>query len=223
MPNPGTPPGACTTKVAPGKARFRPQGSAPVALRARDGQHNLPAERTSFVGREREMVEVERLLAMTRLLTLTGTGGSGKTRIALEIAGRVAGTYPDGAWLVELVMLSDPALVPQAVALALAVREQPDRPLEDTLVGSLEARRMLLVLDNCEHLIESAADGDASGFPSRAQGAGDQPGGLERRRRINMAGAAALDARPGAIHHGGKSRRVRVGAALSRTWQVSSA
>ena len=120
-----------------------------------DGKHNLPLARTSFIGRERETLEVKRLLAMTRLLTLTGVGGSGKTRLALKVASDLAGAYPDGAWLVELASLSDPELVPQAVAKALGVREQPGRPLTETLEDALRARKMLLVVDNCEHLIEA--------------------------------------------------------------------
>ena len=95
-------------------------------------QHNLPAPLTSFVGREREMLEVRRSLSMTRLLTLTGVGGGGKTRLALKVAAGLVGAYPDGVWLVELAPLSDPALVPQAVAAALGAREQPDRPLSRT-------------------------------------------------------------------------------------------
>ena len=118
------------------------------------GRHNLPLARTSFIGRGRETLEVKRLLAMTRLLTLTGVGGSGKTRLALKVASDLAGAYPDGAWLVELAALSEGELVPQAVARALRVREQPGRPLTETLKDALRARRMLLVVDNCEHLIE---------------------------------------------------------------------
>jgi hypothetical protein len=121
---------------------------------AEAGRHNLPLARTSFVGREREMLEVKRLLAMTKLLTLTGVGGSGKTRLALKVASDLAGAYPDGAWLVELAALSEGELVPQAVARALSVREEPGRPLVETLVDSLRSRRMFLVLDNCVHLIE---------------------------------------------------------------------
>jgi predicted ATPase len=117
----------------------------------------LPIARTSFVGREREVLEVKRLLAMTRLLTLTGVGGSGKTRLALRVASDLAGAYPDGAWLVELAALSEGELVPQAVARALSVREGPNRPLIETLEEDLRSRRMLLVLDNCEHLVEAAA------------------------------------------------------------------
>ncbi len=120
-------------------------------------RHNLPASLTSFVGRERELVELKRALAMTRLLTLTGAGGCGKTRLALEVARDLVGAYPDGVWLVELASLSDPALAPNAVAQALGVRERPDLPLTAALVDSIGSRRMLLVLDNCEHLIEACA------------------------------------------------------------------
>jgi predicted ATPase/DNA-binding SARP family transcriptional activator/DNA-binding CsgD family transcriptional regulator len=120
-------------------------------------RHNLPVLRTSFVGREREMPEVRRLLSMTGLLTLTGAGGAGKTRLALELAKTLVGAYPDGVWLVELGPLSEEALVPQAVAGALGVREQPGRPLTSTLVDASKSKEMLLVLDNCEHLVEASA------------------------------------------------------------------
>jgi predicted ATPase/DNA-binding SARP family transcriptional activator/DNA-binding CsgD family transcriptional regulator len=119
--------------------------------------HNLPASLTSFVGREYEMLEAKRLLSMTRLLTLTGAGGSGKTRLALEVARDLLGTYPNGVWLVELASLSDPTLVPQAVATTLGVREQPGRPLEGALTEHLRTKDLLLVLDNCEHLVDAAA------------------------------------------------------------------
>ena len=119
--------------------------------------HNLPAPRTSFVGREREMVEVKRKLAMTSLLTLIGTGGSGKTRLTLEVARDLIGAYPDGVWLVELAPLSEGALVPQVVATTLRVQEQPGRPLLESLIDALGDKQMLVILDNCEHLIESAA------------------------------------------------------------------
>lgn len=120
--------------------------------------HNLPHPITSFVGREREMVEVKRLLAMSRLLTITGFGGCGKTRLSLEVARELAGAYPDGVWLVELASLSDPELLPQAIAGALSVSEQSDRPVSDTLVEVLRDRRTLLVLDNCEHLTPACAE-----------------------------------------------------------------
>ncbi|MFL5807791.1 MAG: LuxR C-terminal-related transcriptional regulator [Roseiflexaceae bacterium] len=122
---------------------------------ARAARHNLPLARTSFVGRERETLEVKRLLATTRLLTLTGVGGCGKTRLALKVARDLVGAYPAGAWLVDLASLSEPELVPQAVARALGVREQPNRTLVETLEDALRARKMLLVVDNCEHLIEA--------------------------------------------------------------------
>lgn len=99
---------------------------------AADEKHNLPKVHSSFVGREQELAEVKRALAMTGLLTLTGTGGCGKTRLALEVANDLLGVYPDGVWLVELAPLSDPALAPQAIASALGVREQPDRSIMET-------------------------------------------------------------------------------------------
>jgi predicted ATPase/DNA-binding SARP family transcriptional activator/DNA-binding CsgD family transcriptional regulator len=120
-------------------------------------RHNLPATRTSFVGREQEMLEVRRTLAMTRLLTLTGAGGSGKTRLALEVARDLVTSYPDGVWLVELAPLTEGELVPQAVARVLGVREHPGRLLTGTLVEALREKIMLLVLDNCEHLADSVA------------------------------------------------------------------
>jgi predicted ATPase/DNA-binding SARP family transcriptional activator/DNA-binding CsgD family transcriptional regulator len=119
--------------------------------------HNLPDQRTSFVGREREMLELKRQLAMTRLLTLSGAGGSGKTRLTLEVARDLVGAYPDGVWMVGLAPLSEEALVPQAVAKALNVPEQPGRSLTEALVDDLSEKRLLLVLDNCEHLIGAAA------------------------------------------------------------------
>jgi predicted ATPase/DNA-binding SARP family transcriptional activator/DNA-binding CsgD family transcriptional regulator len=133
-----------------------PFGSAPEEP-AGTARRNLPAPRTSFVGREREMIEVKRMMAMTRLLTITGAGGSGKTRLALEVARDLVGAYPDGVWLAELAPLADPGLVPQAVARALGVKEQPGQPLTDTLAEALAGKEVLLVIDNCEHLVEEAA------------------------------------------------------------------
>jgi non-specific serine/threonine protein kinase len=118
---------------------------------------NLPAPVTSFVGREREIEEVERLLTTTRLLTLTGTGGCGKTRLGLEVAAQASDAFADGVWLVELAALSDPALVPQAVASAVGAREVPGRAPTESLTVYLGDRLLLLVLDNCEHLVAGAA------------------------------------------------------------------
>jgi predicted ATPase/DNA-binding SARP family transcriptional activator/DNA-binding CsgD family transcriptional regulator len=126
-------------------------GAVPVSATA--GKHNLPLSRTSFVGREREMLEVKRHLAMTSLLTLTGAGGCGKTRLALEVARDLVGAFPDGVWLVELAPLSEPALLAQAVAQAVGVREQPGRSLTQTLQNALRVKKTLLIVDNCEHLV----------------------------------------------------------------------
>src|SRR6202011_3953424 len=121
------------------------------------GLTNLAVQLTEFVGREQELRELVELGRGTRLLTLTGPGGVGKTRLALQVASQVIHDYWDGVWLVELGPLSDPALVPQVVASALGVVEQPGRPVLDTLVERCRDRRMLLVLDNCEHVVEATA------------------------------------------------------------------
>jgi predicted ATPase/DNA-binding NarL/FixJ family response regulator len=120
--------------------------------------NNLPFQLTSLVGREREISEVEGLLAEARLLTLTGPGGSGKTRLALAVVSEVIEDYEDGSWLVELAPLSDPELVAQAVASALSVREEPSIPLVKTLADYLAPRSVLLVMDNCEHLVQACAE-----------------------------------------------------------------
>ncbi len=120
-------------------------------------RHNLPIPLTSFIGRVREQAEVRRLLTTTRLFTLTGAGGCGKSRLALAVATDRVADYPDGAWLVELAALADPLLLPQAVATTLDVREEPQRPLIATLANALQSRVLLLVLDNCEHLIDACA------------------------------------------------------------------
>ena len=119
--------------------------------------HNLPLQLTSFVGREREMAAVRALLERQRLVTLTGAGGTGKTRLALQATAGLLPAYPDGVWLAELAALVDPALVPRAVAQAVGVREEPGRPLLATLPDALRAKRLLLVLDNCEHLLDACA------------------------------------------------------------------
>src|SRR5215212_4293633 len=156
----GTEPSATTRalreEIAAGRfALTQPAAPAPEES-PHAGKYNLPVARTNFVGREREMVEVKRMLAMTGLLTLTGTGGCGKTRLALEVGRDLVGSYPDGVWLVELAPLPDGALVPQAVAATLGVREQPGGSLLHTLLSALRDKEMLLILDNCEHLIDAA-------------------------------------------------------------------
>src|SRR5215204_578013 len=120
--------------------------------------NNLPLELSSFVGREKELAEVKRLLGETRLLTLTGSGGCGKTRLALAAATDLLEEFEEGVWMVELAPLADPSLVAQAVGSTLGVREQPGRSLTEMLSGYLGSKKVLLVLDNCEHLIEACAE-----------------------------------------------------------------
>jgi predicted ATPase/class 3 adenylate cyclase len=134
-----------------------PREFPPVrSLRVR--RHNLPAQLTNFIGREEELAELVELLSSTRLLTITGTGGAGKTRLGLQLASAIVDGYPDGAWFAELAPLADPGLVPQQVASALQLRDEPGRTLTETIVDYLRTRELLLVLDNCEHLVDAAAD-----------------------------------------------------------------
>jgi len=119
--------------------------------------HNLPIQLTSFVGRDREVAEMARLVSSTRLVTVTGVGGGGKTRLALQVAAEVLEGFPDGVWLVELSALGNPTLIAQATASVLGVREQPNRQLVDTLVDDLRPKRILLLLDTCEHLLPDSA------------------------------------------------------------------
>jgi len=120
------------------------------------GRGNLPAEMTSFVGRRRELTETRRMLAGSRLLTLTGPGGVGKTRLALRMAAEVRRTFPDGVWFVELAALRDPQLLPHTLANALELRQVSADPTAD-LASYLEQQRLLVVLDNCEHLTDACA------------------------------------------------------------------
>lgn len=119
--------------------------------------YSLPIQLTSFIGREREIAEVKRLLSVCRLLTLTGAGGCGKTRLALRVIADLMESHNHGVWFIELAALGDPLLVPQAVAAGLDVREQPGHSILDTLVEHLRSKNNLIVLDNCEHLIEACA------------------------------------------------------------------
>jgi predicted ATPase/class 3 adenylate cyclase len=121
-------------------------------------RHNLPEQVSSFVGRESELVSVSEQLKSSRLLTLIGAGGAGKTRIALQVAADLVDGSGDGVWLVELAPISDPDLVSREVANTLGVREEPDRPLVQTLAERLRDRNLLLVLDNCERLLDPVAE-----------------------------------------------------------------
>src|SRR5215813_13305454 len=125
------------------------------AARSRAG--NLPADLTSFVGRRRELAEVKRLLTTTRLLTLTGSGGAGKTRLALRAAADLARNFQGGTWLVSLAPIDDPLLITQAVFSALGLQDVSSRWSLSALSDYLSDRRLLLVLDNCEHLLDGAA------------------------------------------------------------------
>lgn len=134
----------------------------PVAAGGADGRSgaartNLPEPLTSFVGRERELAELRAMLTQDRLLTLTGTGGVGKTRLAMRVAADALRDYRDGAWLVELAALREPDLIAQSAVAALGLKEQPGRSLVETLIGALQTRRLLLVLDNAEHLLAACA------------------------------------------------------------------
>src|SRR5262245_659015 len=119
--------------------------------------HNLPVQLTSFIGRGRELSQIKQLLTTTHLLTLTGPGGIGKTRLALQLAAEVLETFADGVWLVELAPLADPTLVTQTMATTLGIRDQPGRTTLEVLTDYVRFKTMLLILDNCEHLIGSCA------------------------------------------------------------------
>ncbi len=120
--------------------------------------NNLPQQLTSFVARERELADVTKQLGETRLLTLVGGGGLGKTRLSLQVAAEVLDAYPDGVWLVELASVSDARLVPQTVASALGVKEDPGHHVMEALLAFTRERRLLLVLDNCEHVVLACAE-----------------------------------------------------------------
>jgi predicted ATPase/DNA-binding CsgD family transcriptional regulator len=119
---------------------------------------NLPAEPNSFIGRERDLSELALLLSDVRALTLCGPGGIGKTRLAVRLACDLVPEFPDGAWLVELADTADAELLPRRVAATFGIREEPDRPLIATLAEALRARRLLIVLDTCEHIVDACAE-----------------------------------------------------------------
>ncbi len=134
-----------------------PRRAPAASLATLGGVHGFPPVLTSFVGRAGPIGEVTGLLEEYRLVTVTGPGGVGKTRLAGEVAGRVAGRFADGVWLAELATVRDPAQVPAAVAAALGVREQPGMPAAEAVARVLARRQLLLVLDNCEQVIAAAA------------------------------------------------------------------
>jgi predicted ATPase len=131
------------------------QEVAPVAPQG--NRHNLPAQLTSFVGREQDLAMLGKLLGEARLVTLTGAGGSGKTRLAVEFAAGAVDRFADGVWLADLAGLSGPGLVAAQVMEALGVRQAGDVPVIEALRFRLRSAELLLVLDNCEHLLDECA------------------------------------------------------------------
>jgi predicted ATPase/class 3 adenylate cyclase len=119
--------------------------------------NNLPAQLTSFVGREKELTEVQKLLSDTHILTLIGPGGTGKTRLSIQAASALLDRFPDGLWLVELAPILDPLLVPRVTAITMGLRDEPQRPVIDMLCDYLREKKMLIILDNCEHLVDACA------------------------------------------------------------------
>jgi predicted ATPase len=129
------------------------------SLRALDaGPGNLRPAPTSFIGREAEVAELHAAVKAHRLVTLTGVGGVGKTRLALEVAGRLVDEFPDGVWFFELAAVTDPAAVPDAVVAVLGITQQPGKTVTESVASALEGRSRLLVFDNCEHVVDSVAD-----------------------------------------------------------------
>lgn len=129
----------------------------PLRAAKTSGKQHLPVQFTSFVGRDSEIKTVRKIIAGNRLVTLTGAGGVGKTRLAVQIADRMDTEFADGVWYVDLAPITDPTVVPVAVTRALALPDQAGRSTMDTLIRAIAGRHVLLVLDNCEHLIEACS------------------------------------------------------------------
>ena len=119
--------------------------------------HHLPAQLTTFVGRHAQMADIRTLLGDNRLFTLTGAGGAGKTRLAIEVAAGMTDQFPDGIWYVDLAPITHPGVVPLTVARALGLPDQPGSSITETLLRYIRNRHMMFVLDNCEHLLEASA------------------------------------------------------------------
>ena len=120
-------------------------------------RHNLPAPTTSFIGREKEKVEIKQAIGAHRLVTLTGSGGTGKTRLSLQVAADLLDQFADGIWFVELAPLTDSSLIPQTILTAMEASEQQDKTPAQALIERVRGKKLLLILDNCEHLIEAVA------------------------------------------------------------------
>jgi len=145
-------------RLKSGKERVETHPTVAVAeKRKSSSKTNLPVPITSFIGREKEVEELVGMVGKNRLVTLAGSGGVGKTRLAIQSSQKLLGKFKDGVWWIDLVGLSDPDLVPQAVAKILDVHEVPNQPLTETLVTEIQTKQLLVVLDNCEHLILACA------------------------------------------------------------------
>jgi predicted ATPase len=119
--------------------------------------NNLPVAPTAFIGRERDVAEVKELLSRHRLLTLVGSGGVGKTRLALQVGGELLDVYPDGVWFVDLAPIADPELVSSVIAQTLGMSQQADRRVDESIPPFLKRKKLLLIFDNCEHVVETVA------------------------------------------------------------------
>ena len=181
-------------------------------LRALDASPgNLRPATTSFIGRESEVAELQAAVKAHRLVTLTGVGGVGKTRLALEVAARLADEFPDGVWFFELAAVTDPAAVPDAVAAVLGITQQPGKSVSESVAAALEGRVRLLVFDNCEHVLDAAADLVEAILAASATvtDSGHQPRRAGRRRRATVAGALAGGRRGHRLGGGETVRRTR--------------
>ena len=161
--------------------------------------HNLPAQLTSFVGRQAEIESLREVLAGNRLVTLIGAGGAGKTRLAVQVAAEGAGDFGDGAWYVDLAPITAAEVVPVTVARALGLPDHPGRSTMDTLLRFVPDRHLLIVLDNCEHLLDACAEllGTLLARGTPVDRAGHQPRTRQRDGRSDLAGSVAVAGRRG--------------------------
>ncbi len=151
--NPVSPDQVIEEKIAPEIEEQAESEKAPEVKK-----HNLPNSTTSFIGREKEIKEVRDLFHKSRIVTLTGAGGCGKTRLAREIAFMLVEEYKDGVWFIDLSPISDPNFVSKEISNVLSIKEEPDKPIVNTLIKSIKEKSLLILLDNCEHLIQECAE-----------------------------------------------------------------